>query len=141
MIKLWGYKLPLRSYQRGVRPLMRTIGAGTQLFDDSYVRILRFRFDSAERYRAFRERYEALKTSDCVALRDQHSSASSSGIQEIFTVDMSKFVFFARAFQRGSDYFCVFAAIRPKVTFRLLPFIQYFSIIRSRFSHIYAIAS
>ncbi|KAI6242864.1 Ribonuclease P/MRP protein subunit POP1 containing protein [Aphelenchoides fujianensis] len=81
MIKLWGFKVPLRCYQRGVRPFVRKANEEVVMFDDSYCRLLRFRFQSAERARAFERRYGELRTSPRQSLFGLRTS--TSGIQLI----------------------------------------------------------
>jgi hypothetical protein len=88
MIKLWGYKLPLRCYQRGVRPFMKTARDDVVMFDDSYFRMLRIRFSSSDQLASYKQRYFELRNESCCSLNGLR--VSGSGIQQLFLMDREK---------------------------------------------------
>ncbi|KAI6227973.1 Ribonuclease P/MRP protein subunit POP1 containing protein [Aphelenchoides besseyi] len=85
MTNLWNFKIPLRCYQRGVRPLIRKLDDGAVMFDDSYYRLLRFRFFTSDQTAIFQRNYAEIKNSTFQSLSEDR--VSSSGIQVLFTID------------------------------------------------------
>ncbi|KAI6184193.1 Ribonuclease P/MRP protein subunit POP1 containing protein [Aphelenchoides bicaudatus] len=82
MIKLWNFKVPLRCYQQGVRPFMKNARDNAVMFDDSYCRMLRFRFPTSTQLDIFKQNYSKLRNSECSSLKNG-LRASCSGIQQI----------------------------------------------------------
>ncbi|CAD5211334.1 unnamed protein product [Bursaphelenchus okinawaensis] len=64
MISLWNYKIPLRSYQRGVKPFLRDAKWHTVVFDDSYYRTLKILFRIGEDVVAFQSTLRELREAD-----------------------------------------------------------------------------
>ncbi|KAI6171998.1 hypothetical protein M3Y98_00924100 [Aphelenchoides besseyi] len=85
MTNLWNFKIPLRCYQRGVRPLMRKLDDGVVMFDDSYCRLLRFRFFTSGQAEVFGRNYAGIKNNTFQSISEDR--VSGSGIQVLFTID------------------------------------------------------
>lgn len=83
MIQLWGFRLPLRSYQRGVRPFMKAARDNAVIFDDSYCRMLRLRFTSIDQFETFKRNYSKMINSDYCSLKELRMSFS--GVQQLFS--------------------------------------------------------
>lgn len=77
MTSLWGHKVPLRSYQRGIRPFFKAAKDHTVMFDDSYYSLVQIKFNNNNDCQNFIEEISRITSDDYFSLKVNTCPTSS----------------------------------------------------------------